>query len=147
MPERRQGPLRAAMRRAALLSQLGGVAEALAGVVAARGNAPLDGRGLAPEEAAALAAGWEFQAVVDLYWGRLEAGIEDLAMAEQVLDGRPEYNELRGRMCVQIASQLSDTPVLRPVKAEYVASARELLAGSQNYQELLGALENDFSGD
>lgn len=143
MPVRTEGPLRAAMRRAAVAYQLGGVPGALAAVVTARGNAPLDGRGLASDEAAALSAGWEFQAAVDLCSGHVEAGLEELAIAEHILDGRPEHDEVRGCICAQIASQLpADTPDLRSVKAEYLASARQLLAGFRKYQELLQALND-----
>jgi hypothetical protein len=141
MLERKQGPLRAAMRRAAHLYQLGDLPEALAGLKLARANTPHDGAGLPSDEAAALAAGWEFQAAIDLCVGKLEAGLEDLAIAEQILDGRPEHNELRGLICVRIVSQLPDSLThLRLVRAEYLASARTLLAGSQRYRKLLEAL-------
>jgi hypothetical protein len=144
MLRRRQGPLRAALYRAARLYRLGNLAEALAGVRTARANIPHDGSGLPSDEAAALAAGWEFQAAVDLYTRGLEAELEDLAIAEQILDGRPEHNELRGRICARIATQLSGTsPDLWSVKAEYLATARALLAGSRRYRKLLEALPDD----
>jgi hypothetical protein len=129
------------MARAIALSRFAGIAAALSEVASARKDIPLDGRYLSSDEAAALAEGWEFQAADDLYRGYLKEGLEDLAIAEQILDGRPEHREHRGRICAQIAAQLSaTTPDLRSVKAEYLATARDLLAGSDKYHELLEAL-------
>jgi hypothetical protein len=141
MPRHGDRPLRASMARAIALSRLAGIAAALSEVASARKDIPLDGRYLPSDEAAALAEGWEFQAADDLYRGYLKEGLEDLAIAEQILDGRPEHREHRGRICAQIATQLSaTTPDLRSVKAEYLATARDLLAGSDKYRELLEAL-------
>src|ERR1700761_2392739 len=141
----REGPLRTAMRRAALLYELGSVAEALAGLARARRDTPHDGRDLASDEAAALAEGWAFQAADDLGRGRREAGLGDLAIAEQILDDRPERGELRGRICVQIALELTDSaPALRSVGAEYLASARDLLKDSAEFRELLDTLLDTF---
>ncbi len=141
----KEGPLRAAMRRAALLYELGSVAEALAGLAGARRDTPYDGRDLASDEAAALAEGWAFQAAEDLGQGQREAGLEGLAIAEQILHGRPEHGELRGRICLQIAMELTDSaPALRSVGAEYLASARDLLKDAAGFQELLDALLERF---
>jgi len=130
-----------AMTRAMMLCDLGAAPQALAEVVKARRCAAFDGSDLASDEAAALAEGWEFQAAEDLYRGWLEAGLEDLAIAEQILDGRPEHSEHRGRICAQIALQLpAGTAELRSVRAEYLASARYLLAGSARYRGLLETL-------
>jgi hypothetical protein len=130
------------MARAIVLCGFGGIAAALAEVIKARRDIPLDGRYLPSDEAAALAEGWEFQAADDLYRGHLTEGLEDLAIAEQILQGRPEHREHRGRICAQLAAQLSaSTPDLRSVKAEYLATARELLKGSDKYRELLASLD------
>ena len=140
-----EGPLRAAMRRAAQLYEFGSVGEALAGLARARRETPYDGKDLASDEAAALAEGWAFQAAEDLGRGRREAGLEDLAIAEQILDDRPEHRELRGRICVQLALELSDSaPALRSVGAEYLASARDLLRDSAEFRDLLDALLDTF---
>jgi hypothetical protein len=136
------------MTRAMRLCQFGAAPLALAEVLKARRNAPFDGSDLASDEAAALAEGWEFQAADDLFQGRLEAGLEDLAIAEQILDGRPEHSEHRGRICAQIVSQLpARTPELRSVRAEYLASARSLLEGWGKYRELLEALFDGPAAD
>lgn len=141
MPRQGERPLRTAMARAMVLCWFAEIAAARAEVVRARKDIPLDGRFLPSDEAAALAEGWEFQAADDLNRGHLREGLEDLAIAEQILDGRPEHREHRGRICAQIAGQLSaSTPDLRSVKAEYLASARDLLAGYDKYRELLEAL-------
>jgi hypothetical protein len=141
----REGPLRAAMRRAALMYESGSVAEALSGLARARRDTPYDGKDLASDEAAALAEGWAFQAAEDLGRGHREAGLEDLAIAEQILDDRPEHGELRGRICVQIALELTDSPpALRSVGAEYLASARDLLKDSAEFRELLDVLLDRF---
>ena len=142
----REGPLRTAMRRAALLYEFGSVTEALAGLARARRDQPYDGRDLASDEAAALAEGWAFQAAEALGRGHREAALEDLAIAEQILDDRPEHGQLRGRICVQIAMELTDdsTPALRSVGAEYLASARDLLKDSAEFRELLDALLEVF---
>ncbi|HEX3712724.1 MAG TPA: hypothetical protein VHV09_08015 [Trebonia sp.] len=139
---RQETPLRTAMARAMVLCGFGGIAAALPEVIKARRDIPLDGRYLPSDEAAALAEGWEFQAADDLYRGHLTEGLEDLAIAEQILHGRPEHREHRGRICAQLAAQLSaSTPDLRSVKAEYLATARELLKGSDKYRELLASLD------
>jgi hypothetical protein len=133
------------MRRAALAYEFGSPTEAVAGLAQARRDTPHDGRDLVSDEAAALAEGWAFQAADDLGRGRREAGLEDLAIAEQILDDRPEHRQLRGRICVQIALELTDSaPALRSVGAEYLASARDLLKDSAEFRELLDSLRDRF---
>lgn len=148
MPAHRDRPLRAAMARAAVLCEFGRRAEALAEVKRARRNTPFDGRDLSSDEAAALAEGWELQAADDLHQGQLEAGLEDLAIAEQILDRRPEHGEQRGHICVQIAAQMSaSTPELRSIRAEYLGLACYFLEGSDKYRDLLETLRHACSGE
>jgi hypothetical protein len=138
MLRQEDGPLRSAMARAGAMRQAGQTADALAEIIRARQNLPLDGRHLPSDEAAALAEGWELQAADDLYRGCLEGGLEDLAIAEQILAGRPEHGERRGRICVEIAAKLTATTAdLQSVRAEYLAISERLLKGSDRYRELL----------
>ena len=146
MLRKKQKPLRTAMQCAKELYDRGSVDEALAGVIEARKHVPPDGSGLASDEAAALAEGWEFQAAEEMYKGRLEAGLQALLVAEQVLEGRPEHNELLGRICFRIGSQLAAAPDLRPMQEQYLAKARDLLTGLEEYRELLEYIP-DESGD
>ncbi|HEX3713881.1 MAG TPA: hypothetical protein VHV09_13900 [Trebonia sp.] len=112
------------MARVLALRESGAAVEALGEAVKARRNKPFDGRGLASDEALALAETWEFQAAYDLSRGWLEAGLEDLAIAEQILETRPEHGGHRGQICAEIASRLpADAPGLASVKAEYLAIA------------------------
>lgn len=148
MPAHRDRPLRAAMARATMLCEFGRRAEALAEVIRARRNTPFDGRGLSSDEAAALAEGWEFQAADDLDQGRLEAALEDLAIAEQILDRRPEHGERRGHICVQIAAQMpAGTPELRSIRAEYLGRACYFLEGSDKDRDLLETLRDAPGAD
>jgi len=106
-------PLRAAMARAIVLSRSGAAMEALGEVVKARRNVPFDGRGLASDEALALAETWEFQAAHDLSVGRLEGGLDDLAIAEQILENWPEHDAHRRRISAEIASHARSRPSVR----------------------------------
>ena len=125
---RQDGPQRAAIRRAAALHDAGDTGGALERISQARRAAPPDGKGLASDEAFALAEGWAFQAVQDRKEGRREAALEDLAIAEQILDGRPEHNAMRGRACAEIAAQLTGCAAgLEAIRDEYLETAQELL--------------------
>jgi hypothetical protein len=107
------GPLRSAMARAIALYRSGAALEALGEVVKARRNIPFDGRGLASDEALALAETWEFQAAYDLSQDRVEGGLEDLAIAEQILEGWPEHDAHRRRISAEIASHVRSRPAVR----------------------------------
>ena len=132
------------MTRVLALRESGAAVEALGEAVKARRNKPFDGRGLTSDEALALAETWEFQAAYDLSRGCLEAGLEELAIAEQILETRPEHGGHRGQICAEIASRLpADTPGLASVKTEYLASARCLLGGPDKDRRLLAALPDD----
>ena len=88
-------------------------------------------------EALALAETWEFQASYELSRGHVEAGLEDLAIAGQILQGRPEHRGQRSRICAEIAARISPgTPGLACARAEYAASARHLLGALTEYREL-----------
>ena len=132
-----RGPLRRAVARAVSLRESGAAVAALGEVVKARRNTPFDGRGLPSDEALALAETWEFQASYELSRGHVEAGLEDLAIAGQILQGRPEHRGQRSRICAEIAARISPgTPGLACARAEYAASARHLLGALTEYREL-----------
>jgi hypothetical protein len=107
------GPLRSAMARAIVLYKSGATVEALGEVVKARRNIPFDGRGLTSDEALALAETWEFQAAYNLSQDRLEVALEDLAIAEQILESWPEHDDHRGRISAEIASHAGSRPSVR----------------------------------
>jgi hypothetical protein len=107
------GPLRSAMARAIVLYTSGAAVEALGEVVKARRNIPFDGRGLASDEALALAETWEFQAAYNLSHDRLERALEDLAIAEEILWTRPEHDAYRGRIRTEIARHRASRPPMR----------------------------------
>jgi hypothetical protein len=105
-------PLRSAITRATELSGTGATAEALGEVVKARRNTPFDGTGLASDEALALAETWEFQAAHNLFQGRLEEGLEYLAIAGQILENRPEHEAHRRHIRAEISLRIpAGTPI------------------------------------
>ena len=133
MNRRGEAPLRAAVQTALACWRFAAAAEALAEVLSASRSVSLDRTGLTSDEADALAQGWELQAADDFRRGRFEAGLEDLAIAEDILDGWPEHNEHRGWICAQIASRIRPaTAGLRSVKEEYLATAVSVLTGTGN---------------
>lgn len=113
-------PLRSAMARVIALSGAGAVMEALGEVVKARRNTPFDGGGLSSDEALALAETWEFQAAHNLSQGRLECGLENLAIAEQILESRPEHHAHRRRIRAEIALRIPSAHL----RTDYLANVR-----------------------
>ena len=132
-----KGPLRTAVKKATELYLRDSLDESVAVVKEARMRAPADRRSLQPDEVAALAEGWEIQARVELDKGRLQQGLESFAEAEQILDGLPDHNELRGRICFQVVQQIAaHSPQLQEIQVRYAVLARDLLADSVQYREL-----------
>ena len=132
-----KGPLRTAVKKATGLYLRDSLDESVAVVKEARMHAPADRRSLPPDEVAALAEGWEIQARVELDKGRLQQALESFVEAEQILDRLPNHNELRGRICFQVAQQISaNSPHLQEIQVRYATLARDLLADSVKYREL-----------
>lgn len=137
------GPLRAAIERSAALYRRGALDESVAAVEEARRYASAVRDGLPPDEIAALAEGWELQALVALDRGGLQAAVECFARAEQILENHKEHDELRGRICFQAARALFDAPRMKATQMKYAQLARVLLAGSEKYSFLLESMPDE----